>query len=295
MENNNINISVIIPLHTHEHLLEKCLFALKKQTYKNFEVIVVYNGKGLNSKEIVENFGFRWVNEEKVGSYSARNTGIKIAKSSIIAFTDADCIPKENWIEEAIKIFEKKKDIDIIGGKIELIYKNNKPKTYEIFENIFDFNQKYFIEQNHSGCTSNLFVKKGVFEKIGLFDENFKSMGDYKFTRKAHKEGINLSYIENIVIFHPTRKNFWKFIKKQQRLAGGIYLLLKDESFNFFDLFIKITISNIMNTHRFIKISIKENLSLIKKIKIIILIVLIHKIIFLESIMIFLGKNIKYK
>ena len=293
MNKNNIKISVIIPFYTHENLLEKCLLALTKQTIQPFEVIALYNGKGLNSKELVENFGFKWINEEKSGSYTARNTGIKIAKGNIIAFTDADCIPKENWIEEALKTFNNKKEIGIIGGKIKLIYKNQKPKTYEIFESLFDFDQKYFIEINHSGCTSNLFIRKEVFEKNGLFDENFKSMGDYKFTTEAYNKGIPLYYEESVEVSHPTRRSLYAFIQKQQRISGGVYLLLKKRSLNEFDLISKIFISNIMNFWRCFIITLNENFHFLIKFKIFILIILISISNTFEQLSIFLGKKLK--
>jgi GT2 family glycosyltransferase len=294
MKKNNLKISVVIPFYTHENLLTKCISALKRQTLRPFEVIVVYNGEGCNSKELVEKSGFKWIRESKIGSYSARNAGIKAAKGNIIAFTDSDCIPKEDWIERAIEAFENNKNIDIIGGRMDLIYKkDNDPKVYEIFENTFDFNQKYFIEENHSGCTSNLFIKKEVFKKIGLFDESFKSMGDYSFTTKAYKNGLILSYIDDVLVYHPTRDSFWKFILKQQRLAGGAYVLIKKRSRNIFDLISKIFITNIMDSLRCFKIALRERLKCGIKIKLLVMIAIIHQVAILEQVKIFFGRSVK--
>ena len=80
--------------------------ALTKQTYpKNrFEVIVVNNDPADPCPCIPLPDNFVLTTEGKPGSYAARNAGIKIAKGEILAFTDSDCIPHSNWIEQAVNI-----------------------------------------------------------------------------------------------------------------------------------------------------------------------------------------------
>ena len=287
-------VSIIIPFNTHEHLLKKCLEAISNQTFKDFEVIVIYNGKEDKNKDLVEDFGFIWAKEEKIGSYSARNTGIKLAKGEIITFTDADCIPDKFWLENAIKILDNNPEKHLLGCKLNMIFKDSsKPRSYEMYEEIIDFNQKYFVEVSHSSCTSNLFVRKTIFDKIGYFDDEFKSLGDYAFTKKASDAGFNLSYSDKPIVFHPTRDSFKSFIKKQERIAGGVYILLKNRSSNIFDLFIKIFTSDILDSIRSAKSLQRENLTLISKIKLILLINLVHQIALWEQIKIVFGERIK--
>src|SRR4051812_27832091 len=94
-------VSVIVPVFNQSEPLRACLRALNGQTSPRarFEVIVVDNGStdpvsvptGSHSTVRVEG-------ESKPGSYAARNRGVAIARGSVIAFTDADCVPAADWV-----------------------------------------------------------------------------------------------------------------------------------------------------------------------------------------------------
>jgi len=95
-------VSVIIPTYRDWNRLKLCVNALKNQTYpKNrFEAIVVNNDPADPCPYCPLPDNFVLTTEGKPGSYAARNAGIKIAKGDILAFTDSDCIPYSDWIEQ---------------------------------------------------------------------------------------------------------------------------------------------------------------------------------------------------
>ncbi len=108
MDNYSPFVSVIVPVYNHAEHLKLCLGALDNQTYpKNcYEVIVIDNGSDdlENIKQIVNQYTqTTFTSESKPGSYAARNQGLSIVKGEIIAFTDADCIPNNNWLEKGVE------------------------------------------------------------------------------------------------------------------------------------------------------------------------------------------------
>lgn len=88
----------------------------------NFEVIIVNNDPNDSIPlELILPDNMIIINESKPGSYAARNSAMKIAKGNILAFTDSDCIPDKDWLNNAYKYF-KNNISDRVGGKIDLFY-----------------------------------------------------------------------------------------------------------------------------------------------------------------------------
>ena len=91
-----IDISIIIPLYNKEEFIERVLFCIEKQTFTNWECIIVNDGSTDGSQEIVKNFiaekGANWVYVSQInqGQAAARNNGMELAKGRYISFLDAD-------------------------------------------------------------------------------------------------------------------------------------------------------------------------------------------------------------
>ncbi len=106
-------VSVIIPTyHDWERLGYVCTNALfKKQTYPkdHFEAIIINNAPEDSSPEFNLPDNFKIISESKPGSYAARNKGVSVARGEIIAFTDSDCIPCPDWIEQGVKFFGERR------------------------------------------------------------------------------------------------------------------------------------------------------------------------------------------
>ena len=87
-------VSVIIPVF-NDPRLEHCLQALSKQTVAHDEFIVVDNGSDARSVIDTDRFPeVRVIREDRPGSYIARNPGVRAPSGSVIAFTNADCLPE---------------------------------------------------------------------------------------------------------------------------------------------------------------------------------------------------------
>ena len=122
----NLMISVIVPAHIptpqHHNLLLRALSSLEKQTFKNFEVICVFNGCYDDSHKIEASItssfelDVRFIDMgSKASGAIARNLGIKNSKFDIIVQLDADDQYHPQKLEKQIDFFSKNQDCDFVG------------------------------------------------------------------------------------------------------------------------------------------------------------------------------------
>ncbi|TSD67724.1 glycosyltransferase [Inquilinus sp. KBS0705] len=218
------SVSIIIPAFKDWARLSLCLQSLATQEYpaEFFEIIIVNNNVG---DKIPEGFfipkNCSVITEEKPGSYSARNAGIRISKGEILGFTDSDCIPDKDWIANAVRIFESDQAIYRIAGKIRLYYKSNKLTNAELYEKVYAFNQEVYVEQDGTGVTANMFSYRSVFDAVGLFKEDLLSGGDYEWSVRARDANYPILYADNVIVSHPARHRLSELVKKAKRVGGG--------------------------------------------------------------------------
>ncbi len=229
-------VSVIIPVFNDEDRLMICLDSLHKQTYpkENFEIVVIDNGSSNPVASKLKTYtNVRCFDEPVSGSYRARNTGIRHALGQIIAFTDSDCIPSIDWIENGVKALSSMKNPGIAAGRIDVFFKDPKRPTWvELFEKEFAFNQEGYVKNQHFGATANVFTTTAVIEKAGLFDESLKSGGDMEWGKRVFNAGFDVIYADEVKVDHPARCDIKERFVKTKRTALGHYSVNKDSYFS---------------------------------------------------------------
>jgi glycosyltransferase involved in cell wall biosynthesis len=226
-------VSVIIPVLNDSERLEICLNSLEKQTYPKelYEVIIVDNGSDENIEDLVKKFPqAALAYQPQRGSYAARNQGISIAKGEILAFTDSDCIPAQDWLETGVKHLLSMPNGGLVAGRIEIFFKHpDHPTSVEYYDMITNLQQKYYAEIEKYAATANLFTFKKVFEEIGYFNAKLKSGGDSEWGKRAVSSGYAIAYAEDTCVAHPARCELDQLYKKTIRQAGGHYDRDKDK------------------------------------------------------------------
>ena len=218
-------VSVIIPVYNDPQRLATCLRALARQTYPRelLEIIVVDNGSSHDLDPLAREFPeVRFESEEKPGSYAARNKGLSIARGEVIAFTDADCIPKPAWIEKGIAHLLGIDNCGLVGGAIEFVYESPDRRTIcELYDSMFYFNQMDYIARGHFACTANAFTYASVVRHTGNFDPTLKSVGDREWGNRIAAAGYELTFAPDCLVLHPARATLRSLLRKRLRLAGG--------------------------------------------------------------------------
>lgn len=227
-------VSVIIPVYNDPDRLKLCLESLSAQTYlnSNYEIIVVDNCSDVSLENITSNFANVILTQEKqVGSYAARNKGICLAKGEIIAFTDSDCIPNADWIEKGVEQIKKIGHYGLVGGKIELFFKNpNRPTSVELYEKINAFPQQVSIQKKKFSVTANLFTTRNTLKEVGTFNSNLKSGGDQQWGNRVNDKGYLLQYGEDVIVRHPARYSYKNMYNRVSRVVGGYWQIKKEKA-----------------------------------------------------------------
>ena len=111
-------VSIVIACPNGSWMLDECLAGIGRQTYRNFEVIVLPDGEDSSAGKAVEGIEpdrIRWIPTGKIRPAEKRNLGIREAKGEIVAFIDDDAYPDSRWLEQATKYFGEE-SVGGVGG-----------------------------------------------------------------------------------------------------------------------------------------------------------------------------------
>lgn len=117
-------ISLVIPAFNAASYLEQCIDSILKQTYTDFEIIVIDDGSTDDTRFICKKYEakdsrIRYIHQKNAGVSAARNRGIENAKGDWIAFVDADDTVESRYLEYMIKaVSEKNADIVFCGFSV---------------------------------------------------------------------------------------------------------------------------------------------------------------------------------
>jgi glycosyltransferase involved in cell wall biosynthesis len=177
-------VSVVIACPNGSWMLDECLAALERQTYRNFEVIVLPD-EGERGTEIYQlstiNYQLSTIPTGKVRPAEKRNIGIKAAKGEIVAFIDDDAYPDSRWLEYAVKYFGEP-TIGALGGPGVTPPGDGfwAQCGGRVYENVFvsgNYRYRYLGGRvrrdidDYPSC--NLFVRKDILGQIGGYRTDF--------------------------------------------------------------------------------------------------------------------------
>src|SRR6185437_9302287 len=163
-------VSVIIPVYNDREGLEKCLGCLARQTEpaSHFEVIVIDNGSDIPIEPATALPNLKVIRESRPGSYAARNRGLELACGSLVAFTDADCLPRPDWIARGIAVLEEFRQPVSIGGRINIVPQfPSRPRAVELYEQALVMVQSDLVSGYGFAATANMWTTRQTFDAVG--------------------------------------------------------------------------------------------------------------------------------
>jgi GT2 family glycosyltransferase len=215
---NKPRVSVVIPNLNGRNLLGDCLASLDKQTFRDFEVVLVDNGSDDRSVDFVKD-NFRWVkkiieNSENLGFAGATNQGIAVSQGELIALLNNDTEAHPEWLGEMVRaadhnpgagmfasktlFFDDRKVIDTTGHLFYPDGLNRGRGRLEVDEGQYDDKIDVFFP---SGCAA--LYRKSMLDEIGLFDEHHFAYGDdTDIGIRGRLAGWTCLFVPTAIVYH---------------------------------------------------------------------------------------------
>ncbi len=230
-----MKFSLIMPTINVTTELKLFLDSLKKQTYKNFELIVVDQNKDTRAYEIIklyeEYFEIKYMKNNEIGLSVNRNKGLFMMSGDIVAFPDDDCEYSPDTLEKVVKYFEKNKDKKIYSCRTL-----EKGKDYGTGV-MLDYSTEITKDNVPETVKSITFFVNYTFEDLELFDEDlgvgayFGSGEETDYVLRLLHKGYKGDYYHEDVIFHPAKKGNYEDLERAKKYALGYGALVKKEVF----------------------------------------------------------------
>jgi glycosyltransferase involved in cell wall biosynthesis len=141
-----------------------------------WELVIVDNGSGDETADIVAAYELRlpirYVAEKRPGLGRARNKGWRAARGDIVAFTDDDCYPAEDFLTSIMRRFDESPTVGFVGGRVKLYDPRDLPVTIRDIAEPHLFAPGQFIRAGaiHG---ANFAFRRNVLEQVDGFDERF--------------------------------------------------------------------------------------------------------------------------
>lgn len=242
MNNGQPVVSVVIPNWNGAEHLPDCLESLRRQTWRDFEVIVVDNASSDNSLALLATYSEVRVLalKENRGFAGACNAGIAAARGQYIALLNNDTEVDPNWLAEVVAAFERHPQAGTIASKMLLfdrrdtfhtagdIYRlNGKPDNRGYLER--DEGQYDREEPVFSACGGSAVYRRAMLDEIGLLDEDFfYSCEDLDLGWRAQLAGWQCIYAPRAVVYHKLSATGGGVTASFYTGRNCIYLLVKD-------------------------------------------------------------------
>ncbi len=179
----SLKVSVIIPVYNQAQFIDKAIESVLKQSYQNFEIIVVNDGSTDNTEAIVKgfiDFRIRYIcHSDNRGISAARNTGIRASRGEYIALLDADDEFLPEKLDMQVKLLQS--EPSDVGVVCAWSFNMDKDGNY-ISKRYLPRKEGYIFEgllsTNYMSVPA-LLIRRECFEKVGLFDSSLDGQEDW--------------------------------------------------------------------------------------------------------------------
>lgn len=205
-------ISVIVPIFNTAEYLQKCIYSIQNQSYKNLEIILVNDGSTDNSLDICNKFAKNdkriiVIDKDNGGVSSARNAGLDTASGDYIGFVDSDdYISSEMFIQLIEASLEN--DADIVECGYSIINKEDNtiipfPFKNEVINGNYECSKSFLTGRNSANINCNKLYRRKIFDDIRFpkykYSEDFwvNAKAFYQCQRKVTIESCHYSYVKH--------------------------------------------------------------------------------------------------
>jgi len=228
--------SIIIPTYNRNDSFNMALKSIKENFDDSIDkIIIIDDGSKIPIKETIDYHGmnknkFKLIRTKNKGPAHSRNMGIKNAKSKYLIFLDDDCTLGKNFIKNLKKVVKSNKSLNIIESHFLDPNKNNVYNLAWHLNYLYRLNKAmgYKGKGKYVNFLGNCYIiKNKMFNKIGLFDERFRTREDADFVIRAYKKSIPIVLFYDLKIKHNSRSHLFATLKQFYGYGVGQVILNK--------------------------------------------------------------------
>ena len=226
-------VSVIMSVYNEpDEYLQEAIESILNQTFGDFEFIVINdNPENERIKQTLRKYSLKdsriliIFNKENLGLTKSLNKGLLVAKGKYIARMDANDIAMPGRLGKQVDFMENNAEIGIVGTghyfineKGEIIDKKVPP--------LQDDDLRKLLIKHNTFCHSSIMIRKEVLEKIGFYDDNWKSAQDYELYFRIAKY-FKLANLEQPLLYWRVNKDSISFFKSKEQIKNALRAQLK--------------------------------------------------------------------
>ncbi len=200
-------VSVVVPARDAASTLPALLEGLRGQSVEGgWETLVVDNGSTDGTGKLARAAGARVIEYARPGAAAARNAGIRAAESDLVAFLDADCIPRPNWLAPLVEELRRREDLGGVGGRIVAAAPGTLLESYA--------ERRRYVSQEGALAepiapyllTASCCYRRDALERLGGLDESLRSGEDLDLSWRLQRElGLGVALVRDSVVEHVHR------------------------------------------------------------------------------------------
>ena len=219
-------VSLIMVSFNGAELLVNCLHALKNQTFKDFEIIVIDNGSSDNTHAKIDKFLEEYVVKlptqfiklgENLGFSGGNVTGLQHAAGDYVALLNSDTEPTTVWLENLVKSMKNHSEVGICASKLVVHSTTSIDSAGDSFTTLLkgdkrgegrdtaEFDQEEYV---FGACAGAALYRREMLDQIGFFDEDFFLIHeDTDLNFRAQLAGWKVLYVPTAVVHHKVRSS----------------------------------------------------------------------------------------
>jgi glycosyltransferase involved in cell wall biosynthesis len=195
-------LSIVTVCFNAANTLRDTLTSVARQSYPLIEHIVIDGGSTDGTVDLIREEGARvstWSSEPDRGIYDAMNKGILASSGEVIAFLNADDVYANcDVVARAMQQFAEH-ELDLVYGDVVFVKRNDLGRVVRVYSS-HKFRPSR-IAWGWMPAHPSMFVAKPIFERFGLFRQDYRIAGDYEFVARIFsKSDLSYRYLAEVIV-----------------------------------------------------------------------------------------------
>ena len=199
-----MKVTIITACYNRAATVKNAMESVLGQTYPEIEYIVVDGASSDGSTSVIEEClkreerKVKFISEPDHGMYEAINKGIRMATGDVIALCHSDDqLYDAHTVEKVVKVFEQHPEADMVYA--DGVFVNSNGQAARVWKG--GRNRRWKLNCGWLPLHTTFFIRKGVFEQYGLYDESYRIAADTKLLLELlYKERLKTAYLNKYVV-----------------------------------------------------------------------------------------------